>query len=57
MKMTEAEKQRIERCEKCSMSEEAEDFLGGTELYCPLHGYPCDMIIVCGYLGDNTEYV
>ena len=55
--MTEVEKQRIERCEKCSMSKEAEDFFGGTELYCPLHGYPCDMIIMCGYLGDNTEYV
>ena len=28
----------------------------GTELYCLLEGYPCDMIIQCGYTPDNKRY-
>jgi hypothetical protein len=52
--MTDAELQRLERCKKCSKSTEADDFQGGTELYCPLHGYPCDMIMQCGYILDNN---
>lgn len=54
--MTDAELQRLERCKKCSKSTEADDFQGGTELYCPLHGYPCDMIIQCVYVPDNKGY-
>ena len=54
--MTDAELQRLERCKKCSKSTEADDFQGGTELYCPLHGYPCDMIIQCVYVPDNKRY-
>lgn len=42
-----SEKQRIEHCSKCDKSIEAEDFAGGTELYCRAMGYPCDMIIEC----------
>ena len=51
--MTEAEKQMIERCKKCSKSVEEDDFQGGTELYCPLEGYPCGMIIQCAYVPDT----
>lgn len=54
--MNEVEKQRIERCSKCSKSVEANDFVGKTELYCPLHGYPCDGIIQCVYVTDNKIY-
>lgn len=53
--LNDIELQRLERCKKCSKSTEAEDFQGGTELYCPLEGYPCDMIIQCGYVPDNTR--
>lgn len=51
-----AKLQRLERCKKCSKSTEEDDFQGGTELYCPLHGYPCDMIIQCVYISDNKRY-
>lgn len=54
--MTDVELQRLERCKKCSKSTEADDFFGGTELYCPLEGYPCDMIIQCEYIPDNKRY-
>ena len=54
--MTDAELQRLDRCKKCSKSVEADDFQGGTELYCPLEGYPCDMIIQCVYVPDNKRY-
>ncbi len=54
--MTEIEKQRIERCSKCSKSTEEDDWEGGTELYCPLHGYPCNDIIQCVYIADNKRY-
>lgn len=50
------ELQRLERCKKCSKSTEADNFQGETELYCPLHGYPCDMIIQCVYIPDNKRY-
>jgi hypothetical protein len=56
MIMTEIEKQRIERCSKCSKSAEEDDWEGGTELYCPLHGYPCNDIIQCVYIADNKRY-
>lgn len=52
--MNDIELQRLERCKKCSKSTEADDFQGGTELYCPLHGYPCDMIIQCSYVSENN---
>lgn len=52
--MNDIELQRLERCEKCSKSTEADDFQGGTELYCSLHGYPCDMIIQCPNCGNQT---
>lgn len=52
--MNDIELQRLERCKKCSKSTEADDFQGGTELYCPLHGYPCDMIIQCSYVPYNN---
>lgn len=54
--MNEVEKQRIERCLKCSKSVEEDDFEGGTELYCPLHNLPCDSIIQCVYVADNKIY-
>lgn len=53
--MGNSEKQKLERCIKCSKSTEADDFQGGTELYCSLHGYPCDMIIQCLYISDDTQ--
>ena len=39
--------QRIERCKNCPHSCMTDDFVGGTELYCLVMGYPCDMIIEC----------
>lgn len=54
--MNDVELQRLERCKKCSKSVEEDDFQGGTELYCPLEGYPCDMIIQCAYVPDNKKY-
>ena len=54
--MTDSELQRLERCKKCSKSTETDDFFGGTELYCPLHGYPCDMIIQCLDNPDDNRY-
>lgn len=52
--MTDAELQRLERCKTCFNSTEADNFQGGIELYCPLHGCPCDMIIQCEYDLDNN---
>jgi hypothetical protein len=52
--MNDIELQRLERCKKCSKSTEADDFQGEMELYCPLHGYPCDMIIQCSYVSENN---
>lgn len=50
------EELRLSRCKKCSKSAEADNFQGGTELYCPLHGYLCDMIKQCSYIEDNRRY-
>lgn len=54
--MNEIELQRLERCKKCSKSEEADDFQGGTELYCPLHGFECSEVVQCVYVPDNKRY-
>lgn len=53
--MDENDLQRLERCKRCSKSVEEDDFQGGMELYCPIEGYPCDMIIQCDYIPDNKE--
>lgn len=54
--LNDIELQKLERCKKCSKSTETDDFFGGTELYCPLHGYPCDMIIQCLDNPDDNRY-
>ncbi len=56
--MTDAESQRLERCKKCSQSEETVNFmgLGITALICPLHGYECREVVQCVYVPDNKRY-
>lgn len=56
--MSEIELQRLERCKKCSKSEEVNNFmeLGITEFVCPLHGYECSEVIQCVYVPDNKRY-
>lgn len=54
--MSEIELQRLERCKKCSKSEEANGFQGGTKLYCPLHGFECSEVVQCVYVPDNKRY-
>lgn len=55
--MTDAELQRLERCKKCSKSEETNNFmgLGTTALICPLHGYECNEVVQCVYVSDNKR--
>lgn len=57
--MSEIEMQRLERCKKCSMSKEINNFMGTGEnvLFCPLHNYGCDDIIQCVYVSDTKRYM
>lgn len=56
--MNEIETQRVERCKKCTKSEETNNFmgLGITTLICPLHGFECSEVIQCVYVSDDTRY-
>lgn len=56
--MSDIELQRLERCKKCSKSEETNNFmgLGITELICPLHGFECSEVVQCVYVPDNKRY-
>ena len=56
--MNDIELQRLERCKKCSKSEETDNFMGTgeTALICPLHGYECSEVVQCVYVLDNRRY-
>lgn len=56
--MNDIELQRLERCKKCSKSEETDNFmgLGITALICPLYGYECSEVVQCVYVPDNKRY-
>ena len=48
--MTTEQSERLARCKCCESSyfeDTASDNEYGYELYCKMHGYPCDMIIQC----------
>lgn len=56
--MNDIELQRLERCKKCSKSEETDNFmgLGITAFICPLHGFECSEVVQCVYVSDNKRY-
>ena len=53
--MNNKEKQRANRCVKCSKSTVLGLF-GRKELFCPLHNLPCGEIVNCVYVTDNKRY-
>ena len=52
--MTNAEKQRVDRCAKCSKSTVLGLF-GRKEFYCTLHNRPCKEITQCVYETDHKN--
>ena len=53
--MTNTEKQRVDRCAKCSKSTVL-GFFGRKEFYCPLHNRPCKEVAQCAHVADNKKY-
>ena len=53
--MNDKEKQRVDRCAKCSKSTVLGLF-GRKEFYCTLHKRPCKEMAQCVYATDNKKY-